>query len=138
LNGEVNPSGHLPDTYAADFKLDPVWFNFGNSNNQGKFGTLVQQQATDPVTGDPLVDPITEEPIMVDVFQSGNVNFVDYEEGIYLGYRYWETAGFDKNDGWAWYDENVVFHSATASVTHHSPGKLSELRRSPRPLQPNL
>ncbi|MFA5466870.1 MAG: glycoside hydrolase family 3 C-terminal domain-containing protein, partial [Candidatus Izemoplasmatales bacterium] len=109
LNGEVNPSGHLVDTYAADFKQDPVWFNFGNSNNQGKYGTLVQQQATDPETGDPLVDPETQEPIMIDVFQGGNVNYVDYEEGIYLGYRYWETAGFDKNDSWAWYDENVVF-----------------------------
>ena len=34
--------------------------------------------------------------------------FVDYEEGIYVGYRYYETRGF--TDGEEWYNENVVFH----------------------------
>ncbi len=92
LNGEVNPSGHLVDTYAADFKTDPVWFNFGNSGSKGTYGTVA-------------IDETTQE----EVFTAGRVNFVDYEEGIYLGYRYWETVGFDKNDSWAWYDENVIF-----------------------------
>ena len=30
LTGAVDPSGRLVDTYARDFKLDPMWYNFGN------------------------------------------------------------------------------------------------------------
>ena len=33
--------------------------------------------------------------------------FVDYEEGIYVGYRYYETRGAD--EGEEWYRRNVVF-----------------------------
>ncbi len=86
LSGEVNPSGHLVDTYAADFTTDPTWYNFGTSGDNGKYGT------------------VTDE-----VFTAGNKVFVDYEEGIYLGYRYWETRGFEENDSWAWYDQHVVY-----------------------------
>jgi beta-glucosidase len=92
LNGEVNPSGHLVDTFAADFTKDPVWFNFGNSGSKGSYGTIA-------------INEETQE----EVFTGGRGNYVDYEEGIYLGYRYWETAGFEKDDNWAWYDENVVY-----------------------------
>jgi beta-glucosidase len=31
LKGEINPSGRTSDTYAADFKKDPSWNNFGNN-----------------------------------------------------------------------------------------------------------
>ena len=93
LNGQVNPSGKLPSTYAADFKTDPVWFNFARSGNQG---TYVRVNSIDPETGEKVT-------------QSTTTRFVDYEEGIYLGYRYWETRGYDENDDWAWYDEHVVY-----------------------------
>ncbi|MDD3123351.1 MAG: glycoside hydrolase family 3 C-terminal domain-containing protein, partial [Candidatus Izemoplasmatales bacterium] len=86
LSGDVNPSGHLPDTYAKDFTKDPTWFNFGTSGGKGLYGTVADE-----------------------VFTVGRSNFVDYEEGIYLGYRYWETAGYDAEDNWSWYDENVVY-----------------------------
>lgn len=33
--------------------------------------------------------------------------FVDYEEGIYVGYRYYETRGF--TDGEDWYQDHVVY-----------------------------
>lgn len=92
LNGQVNPSGRLPSTYAADFTTDPVWYNFGRSGNQG---TYVRVDSIDPETGEKTTASTT-------------TRFVDYEEGIYLGYRYWETRGFDENDGWAWYDEHIV------------------------------
>lgn len=29
LNGKTNPSGRTPDTYAADYKANPTWNNFG-------------------------------------------------------------------------------------------------------------
>ena len=87
LSGQANPSGRLAATFAADFKLDPVWYNFATSGGKGLYGTINNEG----------------------VFTQNNTRFVDYEEGIYLGYRYWETAGFDADDDWAWYDENVVF-----------------------------
>lgn len=79
LNGTVNPSGHLVDTWAADFTANPAFYNFG---------TGVGPDATDKY--------------------DGSLNYsVDYEEGIYVGYRYYETRGF--TDGEEWYRQNVVF-----------------------------
>lgn len=80
LKGEVNPSGRLVDTYAADFTKTPSWENF--STNLGEGNSYL-------ING-------TEQ----------NAHFVDYEEGIYVGYRYFETRGASDE---AWYRENVVF-----------------------------
>lgn len=86
LSGEVNPSGHTIDTYARDFKQDPTWYNFGNNltNNGNRYN----------VEGD-----------------NQNAYFVDYEEGIYVGYRYYETRGYteDQAGNTDWYGENVVY-----------------------------
>ncbi len=87
LVGEVNPSGRLVDTYARDFRSDPAWYNFGNYN-------IADGNRYYTTDGD------------------GNVNmrklaFVEYREGIYSGYRYWETRGY--TSGEAWYRDNVVY-----------------------------
>lgn len=82
LAGTVNPSGHLADTWVRDFTADPVWQNFGDN------------RVTDG-------DAYTEDGTVT------SHTFVDYEEGIYVGYRYWETRG--ETDGETWYDQNVVF-----------------------------
>ena len=79
LKGDVNPSGHLVDTWAADFGAAPSFVNFGTG-------------AT---------------PDQTDKYDGGLYYSVDYEEGIYVGYRYYETRGF--TDGEDWYQENVVF-----------------------------
>lgn len=85
LNGDVNPSGRIPDTYARDFKKDPTWFNFGNNLiPNGQDYLSVKDKKTTYI-----------------------YSYVDYEEGIYVGYRYYETRGF--TDGETWYNENVVF-----------------------------
>lgn len=78
LNGSVNPSGHTADTFPADLTKDPSWANFGDNNQ------------TDG-----------------DRYSGTDAYFVDYEEGVYVGYRYYETRGF--TDGEAWYAENVVY-----------------------------
>jgi len=89
LSGEVNPSGRTVDTYARDFKTDPTWNNFGN--NLQNMGNRYKLEGTSYTNPD--YDP--------------NYYFVDYAEGIYVGYRYWETRGF--TDGEEWYNDNVVF-----------------------------
>ena len=92
LNGSVNPSGKLPDTYAADFKQDPTWFNFGDNRITGNMNDKPPVPGGDQyiLDGDPQL-----------------YYFVDYEEGVYVGYRYYETRGF--TDGEQWYDDAVVY-----------------------------
>lgn len=79
LNGDVNPSGRLVDTWAADFTKNPSFVNFGT-------GCL---------------------PDTTDKYDGGMYYSVDYEEGIYVGYRYYETRG--ETDGENWYNANVVY-----------------------------
>lgn len=79
LNGDVNPSGRLVDTWAADFTKNPSFVNFGT-------GCL---------------------PDTTDKYDDGMYYSVDYEEGIYVGYRYYETRG--ETDGEDWYNANVVY-----------------------------
>lgn len=79
LNGDVNPSGRLVDTWAADFTQNPSFVNFGT-------GCLSDT---------------------TDKYDGGMYYSVDYEEGIYVGYRYYETRG--ETDGEDWYNANVVY-----------------------------
>ena len=79
LNGDVNPSGRLVDTWAADFTKNPSFVNLGT-------GCL---------------------PDTTDKYDGGMYYSVDYEEGIYVGYRYYETRG--ETDGEDWYNANVVY-----------------------------
>jgi beta-glucosidase len=85
LKGEVNPSGHLVNTYVKNHKLDPTWQNFGN------YLLANGQMYTD----------------IGDKKSNFNYAFVDYEEGIYVGYRYYETRGF--TDGEDWYNAHVIY-----------------------------
>lgn len=88
LKGEVNPSGRTANTYARDFKQDPTWMNHGN--NRIRNGNMYTN-----VSG-------------------GNFfsYFVNYQEGIYVGYRYWETRGFvEGNTAWVWQD---AYYNSTA------------------------
>ncbi len=78
LNGDVNPSGKTPDIYARDFTRDPTFVNFGDN----KFININKDNAI------------------------GDACFVQYEEGIYVGYRYYETAAVE---GFINYDEAVVY-----------------------------
>ena len=79
LNGDVNPSGRLVDTWAADFTKNPSFANFGTGSTADS----------------------------TDKYDDGMYYSVDYEEGIYVGYRYYETRG--ETDGEDWYNANVVY-----------------------------
>lgn len=83
LDGTVNPSGHLADTWAVNFMNNPVMDNFGyNGSGDGNKS----------VSG---------------------VEYVHYDEDIYVGYRYYETKYFteggDDENGNAWYDAEVMY-----------------------------
>ena len=84
LNGTVNPSGRLADTYAADLLANPAMENFSSNvyydadaafSNQ--YDTMIDYTDADGST--------SQRPIL----------FVGYEEGIYVGYRFYETAAAD-------------------------------------------
>lgn len=84
LAGQVNPSGKTADTFVRDLKSVPSFNNFGafNYDNMDEFTTTN--------------------------FQDGETTpaFVNYVEGIYVGYRFYETAS---DVGFINYDEQVVF-----------------------------
>lgn len=72
ISGTVNPSGRTTDTYAIDLLDAPATKNFGNNEYVVKNKDGSYSQAVD----------------------SKNVplNYVNYAEGVYIGYRYYETA----------------------------------------------
>lgn len=92
LNGNINPSGKTVDVYAKDFTKDPTWQNFGDNSqvNEGKVSGSFLSGNSD---------------------SAGN-NMVIYDEGIYVGYRYYETRGFvevENDPASTWYEDNVMF-----------------------------
>lgn len=91
LSGDANPSGRTVDTWAADFSKDPTWNNFGDfvySNLSVSF----PQSAIESATSNAVITP--------------DAPFVNYAEGIYVGYRYYETAAAE---GYINYDKAVVY-----------------------------
>ncbi len=74
LNGTINPSGGLPDTYWYNHKDNPVVANYGNFTypNRDSFPELPKATRGDHYG-----------------------RYVTYQEGVYLGYRYAETRYFD-------------------------------------------
>lgn len=86
LAGQVNPSGRTADTFVADLSAAPTFNNFGSFtyDNMDEF-------------------QISED----DQFVPGALpHFVNYVEGIYVGYRFYETAA---EEGLINYDESVVY-----------------------------
>ena len=73
ISGEINPSGRTADTYVKDLTATPTWNNFGNFafNN---------------------VDDLRHQMVSNDGAYQGVVSFVNYVEGVYVGYKFYETA----------------------------------------------
>ncbi len=84
LTGKVNPSGRTVDTFAADALASPAAQNFGDYAYYNEDGTATKY------------------------------NYVSYKEGIYVGYKYYETRYEDAalnqgNAGDFDYDSEVVY-----------------------------
>ena len=86
VSGEVNPSGRTVDTYVSNLKNAPWWNNFG----------AFKYTNTEELNSDSsFFDPEGTTP-----------SFVNYVEGIYVGYKFYETAA---DEGLINYDDEVVF-----------------------------
>ena len=90
IAGQVNPSGKTADTFVADLFATPTANNFGDFDytNMEEFG----------------VD---------NMFAEGGKaypTFVNYVEGIYVGYKLYETAAAEAENGFEFdYDSAVVY-----------------------------
>lgn len=78
LSGKVTPSGHLADTWAYEVESAPSYYNFGD---------YTYSNFTDPLG-------------------MNRNKYVYYNEGIYVGYRYYETAAAE---GYIDYDSVVQY-----------------------------
>ncbi len=85
LNGKVNPSAKTTDTFVADLTATPEYNNIGDF----KYDNLTDYSYVDVAAG-------TEN----------SPTFVNYIEGIYVGYRFYETAALE---GLIDYDKSVVY-----------------------------
>lgn len=77
LAGTINPSGRLADTYVYDVTSNPSYYNFGQflyTNTDNKYTLIFENPG---------------------VFNGANYAFVNYAEGIYVGYKYYETRWID-------------------------------------------
>ncbi|MBQ7244581.1 MAG: glycoside hydrolase family 3 C-terminal domain-containing protein [Bacilli bacterium] len=109
ISGEVNPSGRLVDEFPRDFTADPTWVNFGSQAQVGNTNHSFDENGETYYIDDPVLG------------KSGDATFThtDYEEDIYLGYRFYETYYEDlyqkatndneRDAATKWYNDHVAF-----------------------------
>ncbi len=87
FNGSVNPSGKTADTYVKNLLSTHYINNIGNFpyNN---------------------VDDLKAQALEADASYKGNISFVNYVEGIYVGYKFYETAA---EEGLIDYENSVQY-----------------------------
>lgn len=98
LSGEINPSAKTVDTFVTDVTKVP------NSNN---FGNFQYEDAEEYAWAVPSMSNTDE-------ISYTYPHFVNYVEGIYVGYRFYETAYEEAQNGQGWaaefdYDETVLY-----------------------------
>ena len=80
LSGKINPSGRIVDTFLKDNHASPAMQNYAAFpyTNADEYGLEFAQNNTAPG------------------IEKCNKNYVVYQEGIYVGYRYFETRYEDR------------------------------------------
>lgn len=108
LTGERSPSGRTVDIYPKDQKKDPTWNNFADGKHVG-----ATVDAEGKVTTTDKTTVLGPDGKKYTGWGTGSSYVsVEYEEGIYVGYRYYETRGDvekAKDASSTWYEENVTF-----------------------------
>ena len=87
INGSVNPSGKTADTFVKDLKNTPYYNNIGLNAYTN-------------------VDDLKEQIAKNDSSYEGSLAFVNYAEGIYVGYKFYETAA---EEGKIQYEDAVQY-----------------------------
>lgn len=87
FSGEVNPSGKTPDTFIYDMTTAPWW----NNAEKTEYTNLAD---------------LAVEGMNAGTAQVYAPAFTNYEEGIYVGYKYYETAA---QEGAIDYDKTVQY-----------------------------
>jgi beta-glucosidase len=82
LYGDVSPSGRTTDTWAYDPSTNPSYANTG----MGGVGAYTDAEGLYPDDGSKMVN-VGDASATYD-----QVSYVDYSEGIYVGYKWYETA----------------------------------------------
>ena len=84
LNGQVNPSGRTTDVWSVNQKKDPTWQNYATN-----------AQTNYTVNADGTVTFEINNQFTRENGSNSGIYQVHYEEGIYMGYRWYETAAAD-------------------------------------------
>lgn len=87
INGTVNPSGKTVDTFVRDLTATPYYNNIGNHSYNN-------------------VKDLNDQGVAADPSSMGNLSFVNYVEGIYVGYKFYETAA---EEGLLKYEDYVQY-----------------------------
>ncbi|MCD8104218.1 MAG: glycoside hydrolase family 3 C-terminal domain-containing protein [Lachnospiraceae bacterium] len=117
LSGEVSPSGKTADFFEADFTADPTWYNYGDYSQiytSDSYIEAAEEAGMTAMTNNYLYeynDETGEWEVHEWERKANNSNsmmmaseddtavtgipIVSYEEGIYNGYKYYETAYVD-------------------------------------------
>lgn len=108
LNGTVNPSGKTTDTFVYDLTATPTWNNFGSFiyDNMAEYNNVYEYYGY----------------LISETWPS----FVNYVEGIYVGYRFYETAA---KEGLIDYDKTVQYpfgYGLSYTSFEQTMGQLSE------------
>lgn len=113
VSGEANPSGRLSDTFVYDSFSAPATVNFSDFNYSN----------TESFSSDPIYQKLLRSQGNTDSTEK-NLKYLVYQEGIYVGYKYYETRYEDcvlnrynassnagVNNGYSsWnYDEQVAY-----------------------------
>ena len=87
INGSVNPSGKTADTFVKDLQQTPYYNNMGMNTYTN-------------------VDDLKKQIAKNDSSYEGSMGFVNYAEGIYVGYKFYETAA---EEGKIQYEDTVQY-----------------------------
>lgn len=111
LNGTINPSGKLVDEWTRDLTNDPTYANF----RVAFYSNDIYDTTSDKVNG-----TYTAANLFGDL--PSTFKYYEYEESIYLGYKYYETYWYEASQGNEspkvngttvsadeWYAHNVVY-----------------------------
>jgi len=114
LTGEVDFSGRLVDFWMRDMKTDPTYYNFGNYS-QALYAQTGEYTLSDGTNN--IISNGSNTVLMLgdpaNATYSNREHAIDYTEGIFMGYRYYETVAADLTaagaDGEAWYQDVTLY-----------------------------